>query len=1589
MGLLNSFSKLRRWCTPDGKMRRRDDRHDRASSLRICRLEQLESRQLMAADLHLGSVFYEPHQGLDQGAGNTIQVSFDGGAAGTQLTHLVIDGNKLLDGNLNNGDIFFDTATGGLGVYGTAPLVTISHTGFNITNVSVVDGGTQIAFDFSGFTAGMKLTFTVDADAYEVATVLGAAATVDGNEFENSHLVGTFTAPHYQDITLTATYYDEFDTNFNTANQQSGTVLNLPPDSYQPNTVGPNGTSIDETVFTAGAVAVAPQIPLPASLAGRVWDDPNLDLIQQGTETGIAGVQVSLLQWNGSQYLSTGLTQTTDANGDYKFNNLAPGEYRVVETQPSGYFSVGDVPGTVNGTTDGATAGKDILTDVVLQGGEDSVHNNFAEAQPAAVSGYVYHDQNNNGVKDAGEAGIGNVQLTITPVSTLDPSQTAVTVTTDANGFYNATGLSPGQYQVSEVQPAGWIDGLDAAGDAGGAAHNPGDLITGISLIGGQAGHNYDFGELLPAQLSGKVYADRNQDCVFNGSDVPLANVSMQLLDTNNNVIATTTTDANGNYTFSNLAPGVYHVREIQPAGYLDEADMVGTAGGTLLDVNNIGQIALTSGLNAQHYDFCEVEPVSLAGKVWADPEGDCVYGPNDIPLANVTIQLLDSQGNVIRTTLTDANGNYKFDNLAPGTYGVHEVQPAGFYQGMQMAGSAGGDDSIQDTITQVVLTPSTQATDYDFCEELPASLSGHVWADPEADCIDGPNDIPLQGVTIQLLDANGAIVTTTLTDSQGYYSFDDLAPGLYSVHEVQPAGYFQGMEMVGSAGGLDAGNDLLTDVFLSSDQHATDYDFCEIIPSSIAGKVWADPEGDCVYGPNDTPLAGVTIQLLDQDGNVLRTTQTDANGNYKFDNLAPGTYGVHELQPAGYYQGGEMVGSAGGIDAGQDLLSGITLTSGTIAEQYNFCEILPSRISGQVVWTADGNCDSGEPATPIAGVTIQLLDDNGQILTTTLTDANGDYAFENLAPGSYTVHEVQPSDYYDGAEYIGTAGGILSDDTASQIQLISGTNGEHYDFCEMPPVKLSGYVFQDGPTIVVPFGQTAPSIPSVRTGIKTPDDTPIQGVVMHLADASGQTVYDVNGNPVVTTTDANGYYEFDNLPPGVFTVVAGAPAGYIPGLDTPGTTGGIAINRYNVQSLSILSLLSTLSIDPNSDALVRIPVPAGSQSENNNFSVVRIINEPPPHLIPPPPPPPAPPQFEVTPPPPTVAPAVYIAPPIQVYVQPADYASHAEGWTWHLSVINGGSPRGAEDVDEALVKLVNTRLDVFAMNNNGLDMQQSTWILNDGTIKAPQQYIFGIPGAIPVTGDFAGDGVTRIGVYVDGEWFIDMNGNGVWDAGDLYLKLGSAGDKPVVGDWDGDGKADIGIFGPQWALDPRHLRREGGLPDPHNPPTGKKKNIPPQPQEATNGVRAIKLGAHGKVRADLIDHVFEYGSPGDVPVSGDWDGSGISRIGVFRHGHWYLDMDGNGKWSPGDVVVDFGQAGDIPVVGDWTGDGITKIGVYRQGKWILDTNNNRQIDALDRVFEMGGPDDLPVVGDWDGSGKANVGVYHKGVIEKRVSTEP
>jgi hypothetical protein len=121
------------------------------------------------------------------------------------------------------------------------------------------------------------------------------------------------------------------------------------------------------------------------------------------------------------------------------------------------------------------------------------------------------------------------------------------------------------------------------------------------------------------------------------------------------------------------------------------------------------------------------------------------------------------------------------------------------------------------------------------------------------------------------------------------------------------------------------------------------------------------------------------------------------------------------------------------------------------------------------------------------------------------------------------------------------------------------------------------------------------------------------------------------------------------------------------------------------------------------------------------------------------------------------------------------------------------------------------------------------------------------------------------------------------------------------------------------------------------------------------------------------------FGIAGDLPVAGDWDGNGRDEIAVFRNGGWFFDANGDGYWSTGDITGWFGATGDLPVAGDWNGDDRDEIAVFRNGGLYFDANGDRVWSTGDTTGWFGTAGDLPVAGDWDGDGRDEIGVFRNG----------
>ncbi len=1002
----------------------------------------------------------------------------------------------------------------------------------------------------------------------------------------------------------------------------------------------------------------------------------------------------------------------------------------------------------------------------------------------------------------------------------------------------------------------------------------------------------------------------------------------------------------------------------------------------------------------------------TISGTVYHDLDGNNHKDTGELGIGNVTLtlyKLVDgSYASMNRTFVTGSDGKYIFTDLPDGTYKVVETQP-GTYASVGASTIDGIVSSNDTNVISTITVDSKDSVSNDFAETK-FSISGYVYFDANISKTYDTGDSAISGVKLYLYklredgtsyvavtDANDDPVTYT-TGSNGYYIFANLGPGTYKVVEGTEAaamGYLDGTDnpgtilnlTVGTSGG--DGKDYIQAITLNDtytsytnfDNTAENYNFGEL-GLKLSGRAYVDigVDGKYVDG-TDIPLEGVVINLLDSSGKIIDTTKTLADGTYKFENLPPGKYKVQEVfSSTEYLDGADYPGNLGGT-AGNDIITEIPLTSN--GTNYDFTEILPASISGRVFVDADGDgaYDSGETTLKVL---MYLYDDSGNLIDKVSTNAQGKYIFTGLKPGIYTVKESLTPNYLEGGtgdKNNFTAGGTpIGYNSIVDATLVAGASGLNYDFYEIEPAAISGYVFQDGSTLSLKKG-TAFTNPSNYgyDGSRTSDDTALSsGVTLYLYDSDGKLV-------ATTTPDVDGYYEFTGLYAGSYSVVlklnASNYTSYYAGIDTVGSSGGTAINTYNYASLDAgtLSIAAALgvTIDATDRTIVTVNLSRGESAVEYNFSEVLVTyTEEPPHG--PPTPPPAP---------PTLPPTYTALPFVEYMPYGTAYTFYQEvnrlmsggsggpgGYSWHLSVINAGQPRQGDSDGSFAQDTQSTFFD--AASWSGGDMTEGKWILADKEGKELKTIRYGIKDAKPVTGDWDGSGITKIGVFLDGQWFLDLDGDGLWDNKDLWAKLGKKSDQPVTGDWDGDGKTDIGIYGLAWIGDVRAINVEPGLPDAQNPPKNRPKNVPPDPADATVGYRTMKKEREGRMRSDVIDHVFQYGTKNDQAVTGDWNGDSINTVGIFRKGVWFLDMDGDGRWSDGDVTVEYGQEGDMPVVGDWTGDGVSKLGVYRNGTFYLDTNNNHQIDATDKVFQLGSAGDRPVVGDWTGDGIDKVGVY-------------
>ncbi len=587
------------------------------------------------------------------------------------------------------------------------------------------------------------------------------------------------------------------------------------------------------------------------------------------------------------------------------------------------------------------------------------------------ISGVKFLDANGNIARDSGEPGLPGVEIRV-----VNESGIVLSGLTGPDGSFRICGLTDsGAFKVSESVPFGYTQTGPADRDV--SRHvfaRSGAFI--IEVCQEDIG-SLDFGNnLVPNAIGGLKYEDLNANGQRDPGEPGLPGVTILLTPASGSGQRTATTDASGNFLFTDVTPGAYVLTETVPAGFSqtqpasDGIPVTLASGGTSID-NLFG-------------NFHGILTGTISGVKFLDANGNGARDAGEPGMSGVTITL--AEGGLSRNAVTGTDGSFSFAGVPFGTYTLAETVPSGFQQTVPPAPG---------TLTATLDFGHQSVSGLAFGNRpLTASISGAKFNDLNGNGIRDADEPGLAGVTIQLRDPAGQITAAT-TDASGAFSFAGLTAfvGSYTLSEVVPAGFVQ---TAPAAPGTFS-------VTLVPGQNATGFLFGNrsqtAAPGSISGTKFNDVNGNGSRDAAEPGLSGVTIQLKPASGPTLTAT-TDASGAFSFTGLAAGTYVLSEVVPAGFVQTAPP--APGTIS--------VMLTAGQAATGFLFGNQAVAAgtgsISGLKILDINANGIRDGIDRPLAGIVIVLTDSN-RVVRQTVSGEDGTFSFANLPAGDYVLEEI------------------------------------------------------------------------------------------------------------------------------------------------------------------------------------------------------------------------------------------------------------------------------------------------------------------------------------------------------------------------------------------------------------------------------------------------------------------------------------------------------------------------------------------------------------------------------------------------------
>ena len=823
----------------------------------------------------------------------------------------------------------------------------------------------------------------------------------------------------------------------------------------------------------------------------------------------------------------------------------------------------------------------------------------------ASIGNRVWLDEDSDGDQEAGEDGIGGVTVYLCRANAAPCNAVSAirSETTDAYGGYLFKAVPILDYIVAidtSTVPANLVSNPTYDEDSGTVAP---DHQTVVILT--QAEEEYltaDFGynwnespetETPPPGTAGsigdRVWIDSDGDGVQDSDESGINSVTINLFtdpDSDgifDNLIATTTTNANGNYVFDGLVAGAYVVETnplTLPVGVTwtqtgDPDDFAQTA--SAADHRTTNPVILAPGdvfINADFgYQGDAANTHVIGDTVYLDANADGNEDSGEPGIANVSVTLLDISANPLAEDITDSNGMYLFSGLPNGVYSVVVTDIQNVLGGLQQ--SADPDVSLDNRSTVVIAGTDNLNQDFGYTplrHTVGLGLIGDtIFMDVDGNGVQSVTEPGIEGVTVELIGSSGFPVAITVTNENGHYQFGGLLDDTYTVRVATTTLPNAGVGLSNTAdpdgGTANESNNVV--IAGGNINLVQDFGYQVNIPNTVGGTIWSDNDADGTQdGSEINEYAGVTVNLLDPAGNIIGMTTTDVNGTYQFIGLPDGVYIISVTDDENVLAGHWLTdGSNPGVDLNSQVVGySVSVAGGQNNQTGDFGYYVNLARIGDVVYRDDNNDGLRntltEPGLPLVPVTLTITYPNSDTVTlTTLTDGAGFYSFERLladdsftgdiANGPQPIYSVNVgavangySSTYDGISDIAGIGNGTNNnsdnDKGETAYPVKGTADLSNDFGFVPGATIGNRVWLDLDS----------------DGVQDANEDGIANRVISLTPPASIDIGAGIGNPISAITDTEGNYIFTNLPlaNGYTVTVTNPPAGLNQTFDEDGT---------------------------------------------------------------------------------------------------------------------------------------------------------------------------------------------------------------------------------------------------------------------------------------------------------------------------------------------------------------------------------------------------------------------------------------------------